>query len=166
MKIRTYILLVMATVLLGCKSQKPVVVATHNDSVSVTQRDSIASIRAELELTNLERILDSVSTEVWHRELMRGDSVVAKQDSTVTIRTIYRDRYIDRNKEVHDTIRLHVHDTSYLYKEIPVEVPVTVEVPVEKPGSQFLRNSGIALWVLIGLAILAAIAGIVLKFAK
>lgn len=166
MKIRTYILLVMATVLLGCKSQNPVVVATHNDSVSVTQRDSIASIRAELELTNLERILDSVSTEVWHRDVLRGDSVVAQKDSSVTTRTIYRDRYIDLNKEVHDTIRLQVHDTTYLYKEIPVEVPVTVEVPVEKQGSQFLRNSGIALWVLIGLAVLAAIAGIVLKFAK
>ena len=57
-----------------------------------------------------------------------------------------------RNK--HDSIYINNTDTIYQ------------QVVVEKKGSAFLRNSGIALWVLIGLLVVAVIIGIILKFAK
>ena len=158
--------LLLAIFFTSCKTSRPVVVTTHQDSIATQRHDSISSVRAESELNNLERILDSVSVEVWHRDVLRGDSIVAQRDSSVTIRTIYRDRYITDRQSVHDTIRVHDHDTTYVYKEIPVEVPVEKIVEVEKAGNRFLHNSGIALWVLIGLFVLAVIAGIVLKFAK
>ena len=158
--------LLLAILATSCKTSRPVVVTTHQDSTSIQRHDSVSSVRAESELNALEKILDSVSVEVWHRDVLRGDSIVAKSDSSVTIRTIYRDRYITDRQSVHDTIRTHDTDTVCIYKEIPVEVPIVQTVEVEKSGSRFLHNSGIALWVLIGLFVLAVIAGIVLKFAK
>lgn len=92
-----------------------------------------------------ENRIDTVYRDRWHTEYMRGDTLII-HDSI--------DRWRIRNVYIHDSIYNSRIDTIYQ------------QVQVEKKGSAFLQNSGIALWVLIALAVLAAIVGIVLKFAK
>ena len=91
----------------------------------------------------IEYIHDSISVDRWHTILQKGDTVYVRD-------SIYFYKW--RNK--HDSIYINNTDTIYQ------------QVVVEKKGSAFLRNSGIALWVLIGLLVVAAIIGIILKFAK
>ena len=90
-----------------------------------------------------EYVHDSISVDRWHTILQKGDTVYVRD-------SIYFYKW--RNK--HDSIYINNTDTIYQ------------QVVVEKQGSAFLRNSGIALWVLIGLLVAAAIIGIILKFAK
>ena len=66
--------------------------------------------------------------------------------------SIFTDRW--HNKQVHDSI--YIQNTDTIYK--------TVEII--KQGSKFLRNSGVALWIIIALAIAAAVIGIIIHFAK
>lgn len=90
-----------------------------------------------------EYVHDSISVDRWHTIYAKGDTVYVRD-------SIYFYKW--RNK--HDSIYINNTDTIYQ------------TVQVEKQGSAFLRNSGIALWVLIGLLVVAAIIGIILKFAK
>ena len=90
-----------------------------------------------------EYVHDSISVDRWHTILQKGDTVYVRD-------SIYFYKW--RNK--HDSIYINNTDTIY------------EQVVVEKKGNMFLRNSGIALWVLIGLLVVAAIIGIILKFAK
>lgn len=92
-----------------------------------------------------EYVHDSITIDRWHTRYVKGDTVYVRD-------SIFRERW--RNK--HDSIYINNTDT----------IRDTVTVEVEKKGSAFLRNSGIALWVLIALFVIAAIIGIVLKFAK
>lgn len=92
-----------------------------------------------------EQRIDTVYRDRWHTEYMRGDTLII-HDSI--------DRWRIRNVYIHDSIYNSRIDTIYQ------------QVQVEKKGSAFLQNSGIALWVLIALFVIAAIIGIVLKFAK
>lgn len=86
---------------------------------------------------------DSVFVDRWKK----GDTVFVTKTNCQII-------YKDRLQLQHDSVYINLTDTIYN------------TVTVEKKGSMFLRNSGIALWVLIALAVIAAIVGIVLKFAK
>lgn len=63
-------------------------------------------------------------------------------------------------KLIHDSIyvKFEVHDT------IPAD-PVIIEKPLTN-NQIFLQRSGVALWVLIALLLLAVIIGIIIKFAK
>lgn len=88
---------------------------------------------------------DSVSIDRWHKEYMKGDTVYIHD-------SIWRDRW--RFKELHDSIYINQSDT--IYK--PVEVV--------KPQSTFLRNSGIALWVILALLLAGVVVGIILKIKK
>lgn len=90
-----------------------------------------------------EYIHDSISVDRWHTILQKGDTVYVRD-------SIYFYKW--RNK--HDSIYINNTDTIYN------------TVTVTQQGNMFLRNSGIALWVLIGLLVVAAIIGIILKFAK
>ena len=92
-----------------------------------------------------EQRIDTVYRDRWHTEYMRGDTLII-HDSI--------DRWRIREVYIHDSIDNSRIDTIYQ------------QVQVEKKGSAFLQNSGIALWVLIALFVIAAIIGIVLKFAK
>ena len=89
--------------------------------------------------------VDTVYRDRYHTEYMRGDTLII-HDSI--------DRWRIRDVYIHDSIDNSRIDTIYQ------------QVQVEKKGSAFLQNSGIALWVLIALFVIAAIVGIVLKFAK
>ena len=92
-----------------------------------------------------EYVHDSVYIDRIHKEIIKGDTVIIHD-------SIFRDRW--HNRDIHDSI--YINNTDTIYQTIQVE----------KKGSAFLRNSGIALWVIIALLIIAVIVGIVLKFAK
>ena len=96
------------------------------------------SVRTELRI-------DTIYQDRWHKEIQKGDTVFI-HDSI--------DRWHARYIYIHDSIDNSRIDTIYQ----PVEI--------EKKGSAFLQNSGIALWVLIALVVIAAIVGIIIKFAK
>lgn len=87
--------------------------------------------------------------------------------------------WIERNKDtrrsndtvfVHDSIiqkvirKVKIEDTIHVNSIDTVYVPI--EISTDTSGNRFLRNSGIALWILIVLFVIAAIIGVVLRFAK
>ena len=96
------------------------------------------SIRTELRI-------DTIYQDRWHKEYAKGDTVYI-HDSI--------DRWRVREVYIHDSINNSRIDT--IYKA----------VQVEKPYKQFLVNSGIALWIIIILIVLAIVAGLFIKFAK
>ena len=103
----------------------------------------LGSAQSHRDSTRIEYKHDSIFTDRWHTRYIKGDTVY-----------IHDSIFTDRWHRSHDTIRIEKTDT------------IPVPVPYEKKGSTFLRNSGIALWVIIALIILAVIAGIVIKVAK
>lgn len=80
------------------------------------------------------------------REVIKGDTIIIR-DSII----IYRDRWHIRT----DTLIVNKTDTT----------TVTKTVEVEKPIAPFVRKSCIALWSIIGVAILAFVGWIALNFA-
>lgn len=92
-----------------------------------------------------EYIHDSIYTDRWHTERIQGDTV-----------------FIHDSVRIDKWHRLIVRDSVYVNNTDTVINTVTIE----KQGSVFLRNSGIALWVLIVLFVIAVIIGLVIKFAK
>ena len=92
-----------------------------------------------------EYVHDSTYIDRWHTITIKGDSVII-HDSI--------DRWHEKLVFIHDSIDNSRIDT------------VARIVEIEKPQSVFLRNSGIALWVIIALIIAGIIIGIVIKFAK
>lgn len=103
-----------------------------------------------------ERTQDSVRIEYKHDSIYidRYHHIYTQGDTVYIYDSIWRDRWHTINK--HDSIYINNTDTIYQ----------TSTVEVEKKGSAFLRNSGIALWVLIGIFILTVIIGIILRFVK
>ena len=103
-----------------------------------------------------ERTQDSVRIEYKHDSIYidRYHHIYAQGDTVYIYDSIWRDRWHTINK--HDSIYINNTDTIYQ----------TSTVEVEKPGSTFLRNSGIVLWVLIAIFILTVIIGIILRFVK
>ena len=92
-----------------------------------------------------EYVRDSVYIDRWHTQYMKGDTCYI-HDSI--------DRWRNKYVYIHDSIDNSRIDTIYQ------------TVQVDKPYKQFLVNSGIALWVLIVLFVIAVIIGIVIRFAK
>jgi len=92
-----------------------------------------------------EYVHDSIYIDRWHTVTIKGDTVII-HDSI--------DRWREKLVFIHDSIDNSRIDT----------IPQIVEI--EKPQSMFLRNSGIALWVIIALIVAGIIVGIVIKFAK
>ena len=97
---------------------------------------------------------DSIRTEYVHDSITieRLRTIIIKGDTVHVHDSIIKEKY--KYIFVHDSIDNSRIDT--IYKT----------VQVERPYKQFLVNSGIALWVLIVLFIIAIIIGIVIKFAK
>lgn len=92
-----------------------------------------------------EYVHDTAYVDRWHKEYVNGDTVYV-HDSI----DHWRYKYV----YIHDSIDNSRIDTIYQ------------TVQVEKPYKQFLVNSGIALWIIIILIILAIAAGLFIKFAK
>lgn len=103
----------------------------------------IPTNNSQRDSVRIEYKYDSIYIDRWHNIYTKGDTVFVHD-------SIFRDRW----RYKHDSIYFASVDTIYQ------------QITVEKKSSQFLRNSGIALWVLLGILLLAVIIGIVLKFAK
>ena len=93
----------------------------------------------------IEYIHDTLYKERWHDRWYKGDTVYI-YDSVFL--------YKWRDKVRHDSVYVYSSDT------------ISAIVEVEKKGSRFLRNSGIALWIIIIAVAIATLIGIILKFAK
>lgn len=135
-----YILLCIALVTIGCRQTRPVVLPHANVSLN----DSF--------VYRWNFLLDTTITDHYREISYRGDTVYVK-DSTRETHNHYEIKG--------DTIYKTTIDTIY----VPVEVPIEVPGQISK-GNRFLINSGIALWVIAGVLIVALAIGITLKIAK
>lgn len=112
--------------------------AYYPTTSTTDKRDSICKVYVH----------DSIYVDRWRTKELKGDTVYL-HDSI--IRTLYQ-KIVQ-----HDSVYINKCDTLYQVREVQAAT---------KAGSTFLRNSGIALWVILSLLLLSVIAGIILKFAK
>lgn len=125
--------------MIGCASSRPIIGESSNHEREQSNNKS-----------HVEHTTDSTLIDRMREVITRNDTVFI-HDSIYIFKL--RDRYIT------DTI----HDTLYINNTDTIRLTITNEV--EKPIAPFVRNSCIALWVMIGVAILALILWLVWNFA-
>lgn len=127
--------------MIGCASSRPIVGEsnTSNHEQEHTTKES-----------HNERVIDSTLIDRLREVIVRNDTVYIHD-------SIYIAKWRDRNvtDTIHDT--LYINNTDTIIKR--------VEVEVEKPIAPFVKKSCIALWSIIGVAILALIVWLVWGFA-
>ena len=108
---------------------------------------------------------DSVRTEYVHDSIYieRVRNIYTKGDTVYIHDSIF---VANTSKEVkHDSI--HIYHTDTIHKVYPPDNhPTSTRETTLSKGTVFLRNSGIALWVILSILFVAIIIGITLKFAK
>lgn len=143
MKWFRFIVILAVFGMVGCATARPTSTNTSNH---------------EQEHTNLqshnERVIDSTLINKLREVIVRNDTVYI-HDSIYIFK--WRDRYV--GDTIHDT--LYIEQTDTIYQPVRVEVPVEVD----KPIVPFVRNSCIALWSMIAVAILVLIGWVMAKFA-
>lgn len=132
-----FIMMAISLMVVGCKTLTPTI--TNAISTS-SHRDSIAE--------KTIYIHDTTYIDRYHSVITSNDTIY-RQDS------IYI--YVEKYRYLHDTIHITHTDT--------IQTIQTQVQEVEKPIAPFVRNSCIALWVIIGITVLALVAWIVWKFA-
>ena len=125
--------------MIGCASSRPIIGESSNHDREHINNQS-----------HVEHTTDSTLIDRMREVITRNDTVII-HDSIYIFKL--RDRYVT------DTI----HDTLYINNTDTIRLTITNEV--EKPIAPFVRNSCIALWVMIGVAILALILWLVWNFA-
>lgn len=125
--------------MIGCASSRPIIGEYSNHEREHSNNQS-----------HVEHTTDSTLIDRMREVITRNDTVFI-HDSIYIFK--WRNRYIT------DT----VHDTLYINNTDTIRLTITNEV--EKPIAPFVRNSCIALWVIIGVAILALIGWIAWNFA-
>lgn len=133
-----FIVLTMIT-MIGCASSRPIIGESSNHEREQSNNKS-----------HVEHTTDSTLIDRLREVITRNDTVFIHD-------SIYIYKFRDRH--VTDT----VHDTLYINNTDTIRLTITNEV--EKPIAPFVRNSCIALWVIIGVAILALIGWIAWNFA-
>lgn len=135
--------IVLVVLIAGCAGTRP---AVNNSSSQEVERST---------QTTRERVTDSTLIDRLREVIIRNDTVYMRD-------SIYIYKWRDRN--ITDTIT----DTLYIEKIDTVTQFVEVEkkVEVEKPVAPFVRNSCIALWVMIGAAMIALVIWLVWGIAK
>ena len=133
-----FIVLTMIT-MIGCESSRPIIGESSNHEREQSNNKS-----------HVEHTTDSTLIDRLREVIIRNDTVFIHDSIYISK---WRDRYVT------DT----VHDTLYINNTDTIRLTITNEV--EKPIAPFARNSCIALWVIIGVAILALIVWIVWNFA-
>lgn len=121
----------------------------------------LASCRVhyQLPISSSDNRRDSERTEYIHdsiyidrvRMIYIGGDTVYIRDSVNTIRT--------QKQTIHDSIYINLTDTIYQ----PTEASNSNTL---SRGTVFLRNSGIALWVILSILFLCVAVGLIFKFAK
>lgn len=129
--------------MVGCATARPTISRSSNHN----QEHSNSHI-------SKEHVIDSTLIDRLREVIVRNDTVFI-HDSIYIFK--WRDRQV--TDTVHDT--LYINNTDTIIDYIEVEKPVYID----KPISPFVRNSCIALWSIIGVAILALIVWIVWNFA-
>lgn len=125
--------------MIGCASSRPIMSESSNHEREHSNNQS-----------HVEHTTDSTLIDRLREVITRNDTVFI-HDSIYIYKL--RDRYVT------DT----VHDTLYINNTDTIRLTITNEV--EKPIAHFVRNSCIALWVIIGVAILALVGWIWFSFA-
>ena len=125
--------------MIGCASSRPIIGESSNHEREQSTNQS-----------HVEHTIDSTLIDRLREVITRNDTVFIHD-------SIYIYKFRDRH--VTDT----VHDTLYINNTDTIRLTVTNEV--EKPIAPFVRNSCIALWVIIGVAILALVGWIWFSFA-
>ena len=125
--------------MIGCASSRPIIGESSNHEREQSNNKS-----------HVEHTTDSTLIDRMREVIVRNDTVFIHD-------SIYISKWRDRH--VTDT----VHDTLYINNTDTLRLTITNEV--EKPIAPFVRNSCIALWVMIGVAILALILWLVWNFA-
>lgn len=133
---RLIFIVTIALVVVGCKTLPTIT----NSSSYEREHNNTQSHK--------ESVVDSTFIERLREVIIRNDTVYIHDSIFV---------YKWRDRQITDSI----HDTLYVNKTDTIIKPVEVE----KPIAPFVRNSCIALWSIIGVAILAIVAWIVWKFA-
>lgn len=95
--------------------------------------------------TEKEYRLDTIYIDRWHTEQKKGDTVI-----------------------IHDSINIYkVKRDSILYGDTTTKAPILIEKEKELTKHQeFMIKSGVALWIILAVVILAIVIGIIIKFAK
>lgn len=112
----------------------------------------------QLPISSSDNRRDSERTEYIHdsiyvdrvRMIYIGGDTVYIRDSVNTVRT--------QKQTIHDSIYINLTDTIYQ--------PTEVKTATMSKGTVFLRNSGIALWVILSILFLCVAVGLIFKFAK
>lgn len=131
------VFLFVVLVLVGCASTRPTITNTSSHEQEHTNMQS-----------HSETVVDSTLIDRLREVVTRNDTVYVKE---------YEYIYKWRDRQVTDTVR----DTLYINNTDTITIPVEVE----KPIAPFVLKSCIALWVIVGVAILALIGWIVWQFA-
>ena len=134
-----FIMMAISLMVVGCKTLPPTI--TNAISTS-SHRDSIAE--------ETIYIHDTTYIDRYH-------SVITSNDTVYIRDSIYI--YVEKDMQQHDTVYVTKTDT------IRIEQTKTEYQEIEKPIAPFVRNSCIALWVVIGVAILALILWLMWNFA-
>lgn len=132
-------MILLLITMIGCASSRPIIGESSNHEREQSTNQS-----------HVERTIDSTLIDRLREVITRNDTVFIHD-------SIYIYKLRDRN--VTDT----VHDTLYINNTDTLRLTITNEV--EKPIAPFVRNSCIALWVIIGVAILALVGWIWFSFA-
>lgn len=131
-------LLIFVVFMIGCATPRPIVDSnTSNHEQEHTTKES-----------HNERVIDSTLIDRLREVIVRNDTVYI-HDSIYIVKW--------RNRNVTDTI----HDTLFINNTDTI----IKRVAVEKPIAPFVQKSCIALWSIIGVAILALIIWLVWGFA-
>lgn len=125
--------------MIGCASSRPIMSESSNHEREQSTNQS-----------HVEHTIDSTLTDRLREVITKNDTVFIR-DSIY----IYKLRYLHVTDTVHDTLYINNTDT----------IRLTITNEVEKPIAPFVRNSCIALWVIIGVAILALVGWIWFSFA-
>lgn len=133
-----FIVLTMIT-MIGCASSRPIMSESSNHEREQSTNQS-----------HVEHTTDSTLIDRLREVITRNDTVFIHDSIYI---------YKLRDRHVTDSI----HDTLYINNTDTIRLTVTNEV--EKPIAPFVRNSCIALWVIIGVAILALVGWIWFSFA-
>lgn len=131
------VFLFVVLVLVGCASTRPTITNTSSHEQEHTNMQS-----------HSETVVDSTLIDRLREVITRNDTVYVKE---------YEYIYKWRDRQVTDTVRdtLYINNTDTIINTIEVE----------KEIAPFVTKSCIALWVIVGVAILALIGWIVWQFA-
>lgn len=125
--------------MIGCASSRPIIGESSNHEREHSNNQS-----------HVEHTTDSTLIDRLREVITRNDTVF-----------IHDSIYIYKLRDLHVTDT--VHDTLFISNTDTIRQTITNEV--EKPIAPFVRNSCIALWVIIGVAILALVGWIWFSFA-